>query len=574
MLNFGLKGPRNHDNVPKASKTVTNDRSDYVSGISKMINSLNVDNTVELSVDKPERLATKENAQLDAASVQHQKKQYLIPEDALQTQRDFIPGRGQKRRCSSVSNDTPKSALDKCMRSNSPTMQKELQEMAATLLKPSISDNVFKVPHSSNSARGDCINYSKSPSRSSRQEASLSSREYVTAMSMNSPVEKLSLPSYGIVRPENIFTSPTSSMRSGLHLSPDSSREGQLKRTVSQLSNGSEFHDDVLPIKMKKSQKKLSWESVKLYQTVSKTVSIQNGSHKKLPLRVKVQGQGFSVTPSDDFRMIPNEARTFEVKFCPNAVGASCGQLIFELATNSKCMKAIPLYAYGGHTSIRFEGVQKGPVGPAFITMGSTKILNRVMEQQLTLKNSGTLPGFASLVFEKTKWSDFSLSESLTMHPSEIRLAPNQSVEVNVRFKATKEEVRKILTLNKEITIVGEICIISGDEPTRVRLLNNKEIVPANFLRFLPRNMINEVEIKRELILFNEDLDRAKLASIMHQIKTHEVALTVNRNLDETQIVATELSMADDTTMSFETFCDTNCTRANIVEAGIGDETE
>lgn len=62
------------------------------------------------------------------------------------------------------------------------------------------------------------------------------------------------------------------------------SEAGQLKRTVSQL--------------------KLSWPSVKIYQTVTKTIRIQNASNQKLPLRVKTQGAGFSVSPSENLQMV------------------------------------------------------------------------------------------------------------------------------------------------------------------------------------------------------------------------------------------------------------------------------
>ena len=119
----------------------------------------------------------------------------------------------------------------------------------------------------------------------------------------------------------------------------------------------------------------------------------------------------------------------------------------------------------------------------------------------------------------------------------------------------------KILKLNKEVTIVGEICLLTGDEATRIRILNNKEQVPSQFLKFLPKKLPNEVEFKRELVLFNENLDRTKLTTIMEKIHTHEIALTVGRNLDETQITAAELSMADEDTLIFETFCDTQYNR-------------
>lgn len=475
--------------------------------------------------------------------------------------------RGTKRRASLSNDITPKTTLDKCLRSKSPTVQSELRAVAASLLKPIIPPHRFIMPRSRSgerltfgvpspgkvsqeeytalikSSRADYSNVTKSPS----------SREYLTATSsINATGEKLSLPSYGLV-------SLSPSAYSRLNLSPDADvSQSGLKRTVSQMSNGSEFQGDFLPIKIKKNNKKLSWESVKLYQCVTKSITIQNGPQKKLSLRVRVQGTGFSVAPHDYIRMIPNEARTFDVKFAPTALGPSVGQLIFELATDAKCSMIIPLYAYGGHASIRIDGLQKGPIGPAFVTMGQVKMLNKVLQQQITLKNMGTLAGFVSLFFEKTKWSDFSLSESLSIEPSSLRLAPGESSLVDIYFKATKEEIRKIFTLNKEITIVGEICVISGDEPTRLRLLRNTDFVPPSLLKFIPKNLKHEAEFKQQLIPFKENLEGSRITLLTDHIKTHEIAVTINRSLDETLMSAAEFSMADDTSISFATFYETN----------------
>lgn len=533
-----------------------------------MISSISINNVMALAKKETDRMKAekeKTRSRLDVVPVKD--------DPDLGRSRNAIPSRGLKRRSSSVNSEsTPKSALDKCMRSKSPALQKELQAVAATLLKPKLPSGVFKVPQSGNFSSFGSSKASHSPSS---RDAS-SNREYVTANSMHSPVEKFSLPNYQIMRPENIFTSPTSSVRS--HRSPNSSHDGQLKRTVSQLSNGSEFHDDVLPIRIKKSNRKLSWPSVKLYHSVTRTITIQNGSSKKLPLHVKVTGAGFSVAPREDFRMIPQEARSFDVKFSPTAIGPATGQLIFELVTNSKCIKSIPLFAYGGHASMRLEGTQKGPVGPQFISMGQIQMLNSTMKQQVRVQNNGTLPGFAAFVFDsKPNWGDFGLSKSLTTTPSEVRLMPGESAIVNIHFKATREEIRKAVNLSKEITTIGEICVISGDEPTRLRLLNNKDIVPQQILKYLPTTLTADAVFKRQLQPFTESLDRNKLSDIMEQIKIHEIALTINRNLDDTQVIAAELSMADDTEMSFETFCDTNYNRT-VVEAEVeevdGEKTE
>jgi hypothetical protein len=385
---------------------------------------------------------------------------------------------------------------------------------------------------------------------------------------MRSPDEKLSLPNYALQRPMNAtIASPSSSIRSSARWSPTGHpKAGQLRRSASQMSNGSEFSDEnLLPIKIKhlNDNRKLSFESVKIDKSVVKSLSIQNGCDKKLPLKVRVIGPGFSVLPREDFRMVPMEARTFQVKFSPSVIGPARGALIFELANNKNCSRTIPFYAYGGHANISIEGVQKGPFGPAFLTMGVVKDLNYLLEQKIRLRNSGTLPAFASIVFERTKLSDFAILDSLTATPTQVKIDPGQYAEVKVRFKATKAEIKKIFAMNKEVTTIGEICVISGDEPTRLRLLHSKDVVEKRFLDYLPKSLPGEDELLAKMNKFKEELTSAKVSGIMSQIRTHEIALTINRDMNDTQCLSAEISLADDTHMSFETFVDNNCTRIN-----------
>lgn len=480
--------------------------------------------------------------------------------DDLQRYRNelTVPNRGVKRRTTLTSSDTPKSALDKCLRSRSPTHQKEM-EIAAARLKPNIinDDDVFKRPLPFNS--WDSKSNHKSPSRTfvhnESQQAENSSREYLSAMqslSLRGQDEKLSLPNYTLQRPVRATTtSPTSSVRS---MNARWSPECGLKRSVSQLSNESEFSDDFLPIKINNiDNRKISFPSVKIDKSITKSISIQNGSSKKLPLRVKVIGAGFSVTPQEEFRMIPMEARTFNVKFTPSVIGPARGCLIFELTTNKQCSQTIPLYGYGGHSSISIENVQKGPYGPAFITMGTVKDLTGPIEQEIKLFNKGTLPSFVTLAFERTKLSDFALSNSITMEPTKLRIEPGKSADVKIRFKATRMEIKKIISINKDVATIGEICVISGDEPTRIRVLKNQHFVEPKFLEYLPKSLPNEVEIQTKVQNFKEDLSREKLTEFIQQFKTQEIALTINRNLEDT-IVQAEISLADDTRMSYKTF--------------------
>ncbi|CAG9802725.1 unnamed protein product [Chironomus riparius] len=534
----------------------------FPSSVARMMQELDVDRIMELAEEEKSRMRMeKEMDTFDDIPVQDENNYG----DDLQRDRNELQteNRGLKRRQSLLSSDTPRSALDKCLRSRSPSNYREL-EKAAENLKPKMlnDESIFKKPLPNDSTIHKTYNKSPSRTMTENSDSQQTSREYLTAMqglSIRSPNEKLSLPNYGLQRPErSALTSPTSSasIRSinTQHWSP----EHRLRRSASQLSNDSEFSDDYLPIKINNmDNRKISFPSVKIDKYVIKSITIQNGSDKKLPLRVKVIGAGFSVSPQEEFRMVPMEARTFKVKFLPSIVGPARGSLIFELITNKQCSKTIPLYAYGGHSSISIDGVQKGPFGPQFITMGTVKELHAAIECKIRLVNKGTLPGFASLAFEKTKLSDFVLSDSISVEPKQLRIESGKSADVRIRFKPSKSEVRKIISFNKDVTTIGEICVISGDEPTRLRVLKNQHFVEPKFLNCLPKSLPNEIDIHLKLQKFKEDLSRDKLTSIMEEtIRTHGIALTINRDLEDSIMLSTEMSLADDTRMSFKTFLD------------------
>lgn len=538
-----------------------NNSNAFPSSVARMMQELNVDRIMELAEKERSRMRMeKEIDMLDDVPVQDENFQH---DDLQRSKNELQPqNRGVKRRPSLLSNETPRSALDKCLRSRSPSNHRELEAAAAKLKPKMINDEyLFKKPLPSDSTILKNCPKSPSSTMSESSESQQSSREYLSAMqglSLRSPTEKLSLPNYGLKRPErSVAVSPTSSSIRSIN-SQNWSPEHRLRRSASQLSNESEFNDDFLPIKIKNiiENKKLSFPSVKIDKNVTKSITIQNGSDKKLPLRVKVIGAGFSVTPQEEFRMVPKEARTFHVKFAPSIVGPACGSLIFELITNKQCSITIPLYGYGGNSSISIDGVQKGPFGPSFITMGTVKDLHAMIENRIRLVNKGTLPSFVSLAFERTKLSDFVLSDSISMEPRQLRIEPGKSADVRIRFKASKSEIRKIISFNKDVTTIGEICVISGDEPTRLRILKHQQLVEPKLLNYLPKMLPNETEIHMRLHKFREDLTNDKLTSIMQEIRTQEIALTINRNLEDTLMLSAEMSLADDTHMSFETFVD------------------
>ncbi|CAO1363619.1 unnamed protein product [Diamesa serratosioi] len=500
--------------------------------------------------------------------------------------------RGQKRRSTSVCGDpiiekeTPKSALDKNARSRSPNSVKELEALAAARLVPKYPTrhlNHTAVPSSRTEKSKDySCSIGISPHREGRfkkpqayvnvdessfedQEVkSAFSREYVTAMeclTIKSPMSagKMSLPNYTLRRNELGFTSPPSTGNSAKALwSPPTNDAAQLKRTVSQCSNGSEFSGNYLPLKI--THQCLSWESIKLRKCVNKSLNIQNTAMKKLNLLVYVEGPGFQLTTqelrSGRISLTRQEVRKIEIEFMPTVVGPAKGALILE--TSCGFSRSIPLFAYGGHASLKIQGIMQGPFGPAFLTMGSIQELTGILEQYLEVKNSGSLPGFATLTLEKTNLNEFFDPKSFSIDPMQLLVEPGKIRRFKITYTPRKPDIRMICNANKDVVTIGQVCMIAGDEVTRLRILKNIDVAEPRLVKYIPKTFPNEQRILSTLANFNEKLNRSGIQGITKEIRTSEFALTVNRSMDETHGNLMEFSLTDDTQMPFETFMDQN----------------
>lgn len=508
-----------------------------IQGCAKMLNSLDLDKITDLSekeVSRQRNQRSKKKFDDDLVDIFPSKENSAMSQEWPETsgiKDPIIPKRyplpGVKTAPPVFA--SPLSALEYYLRPKSPKLKKKAAERAQKL-KPAVSEAVFKIP--------DSINESSSNFR--------------MKSSHKSGGEKLSLPNYDQLA--RATTSPISKSS----MSRESGGGGQLKRATSQLSTGSEFNDENLPIKFPKSQRKISFPSTKV-QTVNRLeLTVQNGSDKKLPLKVHINGAGFTIGIQENIRMLAQEVRAIEIHFRPTQVGAYRGEVVFELTTNSSVFKKIPLFGYGGHATMRIEGWQKAPVGPNFVTMGMVKNINATMEKRLTFTNMGNIPGFAVVAFEKSKIAELCCAESVRVEPEEFRLYPGESRDVMIEFRPKKSDIRKIISVNREVTVFGELYVLTGDDATRLRLLNRKDQVPKKLIEFFPKFFDNEEEIQDELVAnnFHENFDERTLSLFSHKIFTTNVALTLDRNLDETQMIAAQISLSDES-MSF---CDEETT--------------
>lgn len=123
--------------------------------------------------------------------------------------------------------------------------------------------------------------------------------------------------------------------------------------------------------------------------------------------------------------------------------------------------------------------------------------------KRLKFTNKGNIPGFGVVSFENSRITELCCAESVRVDPEKFRLSPGESRDVTIEFKAKKNDIRQISKVNKALIVISELYVLTGDEPTRLRLLNRKDEVPKQLIELLPKRLDNEEEIQNELATKN-----------------------------------------------------------------------
>lgn len=272
-----------------------------------------------------------------------------------------------------------------------------------------------------------------------------------------------------------------------------SARDGDLRRAQSQMSTMSDFNfvNGYLPLKS--THNEISWPSVKLRKSATKSFQIKNTSPKRLIIRVILDGPGFNFeNPEANSRgtmtLQPNEVRTLQLIFNPTVLGPAIGNLIFQppieyCAAGGGCAtmstinspvtkRVIRLYGYGGHASMSFERLQQGPVGTKFLPLGNLCNLNKVFEETFIIRNKGNLTGFAAVMLENKTVGKSMFDHAINICPEKVLIPPNSAVKVKVSFQPTGSDMKEMMKIhrNQEVIAIGNILVVTGDEPTRCRI--------------------------------------------------------------------------------------------------------
>lgn len=240
-----------------------------------------------------------------------------------------------------------------------------------------------------------------------------------------------------------------------------------------------------------------------------------------------------------------NECRTITVTFCPTVIGKAIGRVCFKPSRNWPEERTVHLYGYGGSTSLMLRGVERGPVGIAFLKMADTdNIQSKLIERSFKVYNKGPLDGFA-VVTVKPESNQHLQDHQISISPSKCIIAPDSSTTITVTYKLRRKDLEKLRSC--EVLTLATLEVITGADPNRHRVVNlllkyHQDATAYRSLGFLIEDF---PRIPLDIIKdFDENMET--IGDLFNSFKSSDIAITINRNtLDETRDTCSDLSVDD-----------------------------
>ncbi|KAH8296232.1 hypothetical protein KR054_003400 [Drosophila jambulina] len=345
-----------------------------------------------------------------------------------------------------------------------------------------------------------------------------------------------------------------------------------LPRSLSRSSNSSEFsHRDGKLLPLKVTHTSLCWGSTKLRTDVRKCMQVKNTADKRLVIRLGIQGPGFQLVGGDSstITLQAMECRSVVVNFCPTVCGAAIGALSFYAPLGSQTSSSqpaleIPLYGYGGSASIAIQGLLKGPVGASFLTIGDVCDLSAgPLSASLRFQNKGPLTAFVGISVDSTVLMKLRLSEAFEVRPSRLILPPNSEASIQILFRPNREDMKNILKKTAQVLTLANMRIFCGDEPNRQRMRNLVQRMSSRQREKLTSPMLDSIwggfpeeQAVRNIGLLNEPPEF--ILDLVTVVRIIDVALTLNRDFDESAENSLLFLPEAEETVLFRTICAAN----------------
>lgn len=343
-------------------------------------------------------------------------------------------------------------------------------------------------------------------------------------------------------------------------------------RSLSRCSNSSEFsHRDGKLLPLKVTHTSLCWGSTKLRTDVRKCMQVKNTADKRLVIRLGIQGPGFQLVSGDSstITLQAMECRSVVVNFCPTVCGAAIGALSFYAppgshSSSSQPALEIPLYGYGGSASIAIQGLLKGPVGASFLTIGDVCDLSAgPLSASLRFHNKGPLTAFVGISVDSTVLMKLRLSEAFEVRPSRMILPPNSEASIQILFRPNREDMKNIMKKTSQVLTLANMRIFCGDEPNRQRMRNLVQRMSSRQREKLTSPMLDSIwggfpeeQTVRNIAMLNEPPEF--ILDLVTVVRIIDVALTLNRDFDESAENSLLFLPEAEETVLFRTICAAN----------------
>ncbi|KAG7207409.1 hypothetical protein KM043_009059 [Ampulex compressa] len=249
--------------------------------------------------------------------------------------------------------------------------------------------------------------------------------------------------------------------------------------------SGSTVVGDKIPIRA--THAALAWNSIKAGKSEIKEFTIRNTSNNKIKIQAVISDNDKSFKFIRDGQAVGTgmllvlqrtESRTLSIMFSPHRVGAAAGKIIFRHYepkkddNESRPNKIIVLYGYGGYGKVEISEAFKDMSGKMWLSLG-TLTSGSSLNAKIKLQNNGDLYAFAKIKLTPKALYPTMVS-SWNVNPTELLLRPKEVQWVTLEFHPRKEDL--VLLQRSDVSHVGTVNIIHGDEPTRwrIRRLCNK----------------------------------------------------------------------------------------------------
>ncbi|XP_034136598.1 uncharacterized protein LOC117589072 isoform X4 [Drosophila guanche] len=189
------------------------------------------------------------------------------------------------------------------------------------------------------------------------------------------------------------------------------------------------------------------------------------------------------------------------------------------------------------------------------------------------LKSPRRVP-FVGISVDSTVLMKLRLSEAFEVRPSKLILPPHTESTVQVIFRPNREDMKNILKKTSQVLTLANMRIFCGDEPNRQRMRHLVHRMSSRQREKLTSAMLDSLwspfpdeQPVRNICQLNEPPEF--ILDLVTVVKIIDVALTLNRDFDESAETSLLFLPEAEETVLFRTICAANSptpTQSNMLE--------